>query len=277
MTAHTIETSDGIALHVEVDGPDDAAAVLLVHGWPDTHRVWDPQVQPLLDAGYRVIRHDQRGFGASGRPVSVDGYHAFHAMTDLGSIMDALQVESAHLVGHDWGAPPCWLASMMAADRVRSLTAVSVGHPTAFKNAGHRQMERSYYTLLFQFPDIAEQWLSDNDWSNFRKMLGHPSDIEDKIAALSEPGALTASLNWYRANMAPEALIEAPTKLPPVTVPTMGIMGRNDWALLPHQMENSAQYIAADWRYELVDAAHWVQSEQPERFNELLLEWFGSN
>ena len=62
-----------------------------------------------------------------------------------------------------------------------------------------------------------------------------------------------------------------------MTVSTMGIMGRNDWALLPHQMENSAQYIAADWRYELVDAAHWVQSEQPERFNELLLEWFGSS
>ena len=277
MTSRFVLAEDGTSLHVRVDGSEDGEPVMLVHGWPDTHQAWSQQVEPLVEAGYRVIRPDQRGFGASGRPEAVSDYHVFLAMADLGSIMDALQVESAHLVGHDWGAPPCWLASMMAADRVRSLTAVSVGHPTAFKNAGHRQMERSYYTLLFQFPDIAEQWLSDNDWSNFRKMLGHPSDIEDKIAALSEPGALTASLNWYRANMAPEALIEAPAKLPPVTVPTMGIMGRNDWALLPHQMENSAQYIAADWRYELVDAAHWVQSEQPERFNELLLEWFGSN
>lgn len=200
----------------------------------------------------------------------------FHAMADLGSIMDALEIDKAHLVGHDWGSPPCWLAAMMTPDRVRSLTSVSVGHPTAFRTAGHRQMERSYYMLLFQFSDIAEQWLSNDDWKNFREMLGRPPDIDEKIAALSEPGALTASLNWYRANASPESHVEAPPKLPPVTVPTMGVIGRNDWALLPHQMENSAQYIAAEWRYELVDGAHWVQNERPDEFNELLLDWLGS-
>jgi len=277
MTSRFVLAEDGTSLHVRQDGPDDGEAVIMVHGWPDTHQVWSEQVDDLVAAGYRVIRPDQRGFGASGRPEAVGDYHVFHAMTDLGSIMDALRVESAHLVGHDWGAPPCWLAAMMAADRVRSLTAVSVGHPTAFRKAGHRQMERSYYMLLFQFPDVAEQWLSNNDWENFRAMLGRPADVDDKIAALSESGALTASLNWYRANASPESLVEPPTKLPPVTVPTMGIMGRNDWALLPAQMENSAQYIAAEWRYELLAAAHWVQKEQPERFNELLLDWIRSN
>ena len=277
MPAQTIESTDGIPLHVEVDGPDDGAAVLLVHGWPDTHRIWDAQVQPLLDVGYRVVRHDQRGFGASGRPASVDGYHVFNAMADLGTIMDELKIDRAHLVGHDWGAPPCWLAAMMIPDRLRSLTACSVGHPTAFRSAGPRQMERSYYMLLFQFEEVAEQWLSDNNWANLRKLLGRPGDINLKIAALSEPGALTASLNWYRANASPHSLIEPQPKLPPVTVPTMGVMGRNDWALLPQQMENSAQYIASDWRYETILAGHWIQNEEPAAFNKLLLEWLHVN
>lgn len=276
MTSRVVLATDNTPIHVRLDGPDDAVPVILVHGWPDTHQVWSEQVDPLVAAGYRVIRPDQRGFGASGRPENVSGYHVFNAMADLGSIMDALGVESAHLVGHDWGAPPCWLAAMMSPERVRSLTAVSVGHPTAFRKAGPRQLERSYYMLLFQFPGVAEKWLTNNNWENFRTMLGRPPDIEDKIAALREPEALTASLNWYRANMAPESLVEPPAKLPPVTVPTMGIMGRNDWALLPAQMENSAQYIAAEWRYELVDAAHWIQNEKPELFNELLLDWLPS-
>lgn len=276
MTSRFVLAQDGVSLHVRLDGPEDGEPVMLVHGWPDTHQVWSEQVEPLVAAGYRVIRPDQRGFGASGRPEAVGDYHVFNAMADLGSIMDALKVDSAHLVGHDWGAPPCWLAGIMSPDRVRSLTAVSVGHPTAFRKAGQRQMERSYYMLMFQFVDIAEQWLRNDDWANFREMLGRPADIEDKIAALSEPGALTASLNWYRANASPESYVEAPPKLPPVTVPTMGVMGRNDWALLPAQMENSAQYIAAEWRYELIDAAHWIQKETPEAFNEVLLDWLNS-
>jgi pimeloyl-ACP methyl ester carboxylesterase len=278
MTTHRIETADGLTLHVEETGPVDGPPVVLVHGWPDTSDVWAPQVDALVAGGHRVIRHDQRGFGRSDRPVDVAGYHVFNAMADIGSILDALDVESAHLVGHDWGAPPCWLTATMAPERVRSLTAVSVGHPGAFRSAGLEQRRRSFYMLLFQFVDVAEEWLSMDDWANLRELLHHPADIGPRLEELSKPGALTSSLNWYRANISPQSLVEPPVELPNVTVPTLGIMGADDWALTEEQMSESDRFVDAEWRYELVPgAAHWVQTEQPAIFNDLVAEWIAAH
>jgi len=265
---------DGLELHVVVEGPDDAETVVLVHGWPDTHVVWRHQVGPLVDAGYRVITYDQRGFGASGVPAAVDGFHVFKAMVDVGTVLDALAVDRAHLVGHDWGAAPVWLTATFAPGRVRTMTAVSVGHPLAFRQAGIEQQQRSFYMLLFQFEDIAEQWLMADDWANFRTLLGNPPDVDDRVAELSRPGALTASLNWYRANVHPRSLVDPPPDLPSITVPAMGVMGAGDWALLPEQMEGSEAYVQSTWRYEVIEGAeHWVQTEQPEAFNAVLLDW----
>jgi len=273
-TTHRITTTDGIGLHVVEDGPTDGVPVMLVHGWPDTHSVWRYQVPALVEAGYRVITFDQRGFGQSDWPPEVSGSHVFNAMADIGTILDALDISSAHLVGHDWGAPPCWLASMFTPERVSSLIALSVGHPLAFRRAGLEQRQRSFYMLLFQFVDVAEQWLRNDEWANLRMLIHDPANFDDRIAELGKPGALTASLNWYRANITPESLIEEPAALPAVTRPTLGVMGADDWALLPTQMIESEQYVEAQWRYaEVPNAAHWMQTEQPEAVNTLLLEW----
>jgi pimeloyl-ACP methyl ester carboxylesterase len=153
-------------------GSGSGDAVVLVHGWPDTHRVWREQIPVLAEAGYRVVAYDQRGFGESDRPSEVSGSHVFHAMVDIRSILDALDIDSAHVVGHDWGAPPCWLFAMFSPDRVRTLVPLSVGHPHAFRNAGMEQQEKSFYMLLFQFVDIAEQWLSADEWANMKTLIG---------------------------------------------------------------------------------------------------------
>jgi pimeloyl-ACP methyl ester carboxylesterase len=256
-------------------GSPTGDVVVLVHGWPDTHRVWREQIPVLAEAGYRVVAHDQRGFGASDRPCEVSGSHVFHAMADIGSILDALDIDSAHIVGHDWGAPPCWLFAMFSPDRVRTLVPLSVGHPHAFRNAGMEQQEKSFYMLLFQFVDIAEQWLSADEWANMKTLIGDLENWPAREAELSRPGALTASLNWYRANSGPESLITPPAELPNLTRPTLGVMGRDDWALLDKQMIDSASYVDAEFRYEVVeDAAHWLQTEQPAAVNGLLLDWF---
>ncbi len=269
-----IAAADGVELSVHVDGPDDGDPIVLVHGWPDTHAVWSPQVTALIDAGYRAVTYDQRGFGESDRPGELGGYHVFNAMADIGSVLDALEIESAHLVGHDWGAPPCWLAAMLSPDRVRSLAALAVGHPLAFRKAGLEQRQRSFYMLLFQFVDVAEEWLRADDWENLRMVIGDPVGFDARTAELSKPGALTSSLNWYRANVGPETLIAPPTELPPVSVPTLGIMGAEDWALLPKQMTDSAQYVESTWRYEVIDGSgHWPQEDQPDALNALLLDW----
>lgn len=271
---HRITTVDGLGLHVVEDGPSTGDPVLLMHGWPDTSNVWRNQMPALVDAGYRVLAVDQRGFGRSDRPAEVGGSHVFNAMADIGSILDSLDISRAHLVGHDWGAPPCWLAAMFMPERVSSLIAMSVGHPLAFRNAGLEQRQRSFYMLLFQFVDVAEQWLRADEWANLRMLIHDPTDFDERVAELEKPGALTASLNWYRANITPQSLVDEPADLPLVTRPTLGIMGAEDWALLPKQMVESEQYVEAEWQYaEVSNAAHWMQTEQPEAVNTLLRSW----
>lgn len=278
MTAEHAIQSDGLELFVVEAGPPDGTPVVLVHGWPDSHRLWRHQIPALAETGHRVLALDQRGFGRSDRPADVSGYHVFNAMADLSNLLDAFDVPSAHVVGHDWGAPPCWLLATFAPERVRTLTAISVGHPLAFRNAGIEQRQRSFYMLLFQFENIAEQWLSANDWANLRELVGPTREWENWMVDLAEPGALTASLNWYRCNMRPEALIEEPPDLPPVTRPVLGVMGGHDWALTSAQMEGSRSHVDAEFRLEVVEsAAHWVPSDTPEQLNRLLLEWFAAH
>ncbi|HEV7863188.1 MAG TPA: alpha/beta hydrolase, partial [Acidimicrobiia bacterium] len=182
------------------------------------------------------------------------------------------------VVGHDWGAALSWLlASAFAPDRVDRLAVLAAGHPEAIRNAGPRQRQLAWYVLLFQFEGVAERWLTMDGWANFREFCGGPdgyADLEAAIAELARPGALTASLEWYRANMPPETLVAPPLGLPPVQCPTLGLWGTNDLALVEEQMADSAAYVRGPWRYERLDGCgHWPQLEAPDRINTLLLEF----
>ncbi len=158
-------------------------------------------------------------------------------------------------------------------DRVDHLVALSVGHPLSFRTAGFEQLQKSWYMLLFQFEGVAEQWLSADDWANLRAWAGHP-DSDAVIADLERNGSLTAALNWYRANVPPEALVGPPLELPPVPVPTMGVWGADDFALTEMQMTGSAAHVSGPWRYERMDGvAHWMQLEAPDKVNGLLLDF----
>ncbi|HLI35845.1 MAG TPA: alpha/beta hydrolase [Streptosporangiaceae bacterium] len=127
--------------------------------------------------------------------------------------------------------------------------------------------------LLFQFPGIAERWLTDNNWANFRAWARHP-DTEHVIADLEASGSLTPGLNWYRANIPPESWAGPPPQLPPVAAPTMGIWSSGDIALTEAQMTDSAENMAGPWRYERLDGpGHWMQLEAPEELNALLLDF----
>jgi pimeloyl-ACP methyl ester carboxylesterase len=130
--------------------------------------------------------------------------------------------------------------------------------------------------LLFQFPGVAEQWLSADGFRNLRQWSSHPQ-IETVIQRLTEPGALTASLGVYRANLPPESLIAPPRELPPVTAPAMGVWSSHDLALTEENMTNSAKYVAGPWRYERVEGAgHWLQLDAPGEIDALLLDFLDS-
>jgi pimeloyl-ACP methyl ester carboxylesterase len=263
-----------VTLHVRDIG--DGSPVVLLHGWPDTGELWAHQSRTLAAAGYRTIVPDMRGFGASSKPTDVGAYAAPAQVGDVVGILDALGVDRSHLVGHDWGAAIAWMTAAFAPDRVTSITALSVGHPSSFATAGWQQRQLSWYMLLFQFPGVAEQWLSADGFRNLRQWSSHPQ-IETVIQRLTEPGALTASLGVYRANLPPESLIAPPRELPPVTAHAMGVWSSHDLALTEENMTNSAKYVAGPWRYERVEGAgHWLQLDAPDEIDALLLDFLDS-
>lgn len=265
--------SGGVTLNVELYGPEEGKPVLLLHGFPDTGRLWSKQVGPLTEAGFRLIVPDQRGYGRSDKPTDVGAYDMRLLASDPIAILDEVGVEKATVIGHDWGAMVAWGVASFAPQRVDRLVALSVGHPSSFRSAGFEQREKSWYVLLFQFDGIAEHWLSDNGWANFRAWGRHP-DAEAVIAELDANGSLTPGLNWYRANAHPRTLIEPPGRPTSVTVPTMGVWSTGDLFLTERQMTGSSELVTAPWRYERLDGpGHWMQWEAPDQVNGLLLDF----
>ena len=259
---------------VRVEGPDDGPPVVLLHGWPDRADLWDHQIAALNNAGFRTIAPDLRGFGDSAKPADVDSYNLLLLLGDVLGILDHLEVTRARIVGHDWGAALAWAMAGFAPERVEKLVAMSVGHPSAFAAAGLEQRRRSWYMLLFQFEGIAEQWLSNDDWTNLRAFGAGHQRIDEVIADASRPGALTAGLSWYRANVPPESLIAPALAFPPVTAPTMGIWSSGDAYLVEEPMKGAGAFVSAPYRYERIDgASHWMQLDSTDEVNRLLLDF----
>jgi pimeloyl-ACP methyl ester carboxylesterase len=263
----------GVGLRVEEHGSGDP--VLLLHGFPDSALLWRNQIPALVDAGYRVVVPDLRGFGESDKPQNVDAYSADQLVGDALGILDALGIERTHVISHDWGAFIGWALAALAPGKVESLAALAVGHPASFLGAGLDQREKSWYMLLFQFA-AAEQLIVADNWKWLRDFTRHHSELAHWIKDLERPGALTAALNWYRANANPENPTPA-AGFPNVSCPTFGIWASQDAYLTESQMLGSTAYVHGMWRYERIEgASHWMQLDQPERINQLLLSFLRS-
>jgi pimeloyl-ACP methyl ester carboxylesterase len=263
--------SNGLKFNVAVEGIDGDPAVVLLHGFPDTHAVWRHQVPALVDAGYQVIAPDMRGRGGSERPSAVEEYFMPNMIGDVRGIIDALGVDRAHLVGHDWGAVVAWLFASFEPTRTRSLTAMSVGHPATFAWPTLRQRERSWYMLFFQFEGIAERALQQDDWRLFREWTRNHPETDAWIAELSKPDALTAGLNWYRANVAAESWFHKPLDYPKISAPVLRLHGADDHLLTPEGLVASEPYIESDLSYQAVHGGHWFQLDRPDNVNAILL------
>jgi pimeloyl-ACP methyl ester carboxylesterase len=263
----------GVELEVVIEG--EGPAVLLLHGFPDSSHLWRNQIPALLEAGFKVVAPDQRGFGGSDKPEGVESYNILNILEDARSLLDDLGIDKAHVVGHDWGAAAAWVFASLYQDRVQSLTALSVGHPSAFGSASPEQLQLSWYMFMFQFEGVAEEWISRNDFEFLRTWTEGAGDIDRYVQDLARPGALTAGLNWYRANLPPSAWISDPIELPPIAAPTMAIWSSDDIALGEEQMVASQKFVTGPWRYERIDGvSHWIPLEAADRLNELLIDFY---
>jgi pimeloyl-ACP methyl ester carboxylesterase len=265
--------ANGLGFEVAEEGA--GTPVVLLHGFPDTSTLWRHQVAALTSAGFRTIAPDMRGRGRSDRPPDVADYALTKIVGDVTGIMDALGVQRAHVVGHDWGAAVAWLVAMLAPARVDHLVAISVGAPGAGGAPTLEALQKSWYRILFQFEGVAEDLIQRNDWYLMRLLLhGREDELAAYIANLSQPGALTAGLNWYRANLPVERLLGPAPALPPVAAPTMGVFGTADVALTEDAMVSSASKVKGAWRYERMEGVgHFIPLEEPDRLNRLLLDF----
>lgn len=262
---------NGVGIEFDVFGT--GTPVLLLHGFPDSARLWRNQVPALVDAGFQAIVPDLRGYGRSDKPTEVGEYALPTMAQDVFGILSTLGLRRAHLVGHDWGAALAWVFATFAPEYVDHLAVLSVGHPGSFASVGIPQMRKSWYMFFFQFEGIAEQWLTANGWANARALMDHP-DQNAVVAELEASNGLTPALNWYRANVPPRAWIDALPALPPVQAPAMGIWSTGDVALTEAQMTGTEAFVSGPWRYERLEGpGHWMQLEAPDEVNRLLLDF----
>ncbi len=269
-------------VRLAVDRVGSGPPVILLHGFPELAYSWRYQLSALEAAGFEAVAPDLRGYGESDRPKAVEDYRIQKLAGDVMGLIDALGEGSAHLVGHDWGGSLAWVTAAVRPELVRSLTILNSPHPVASAEARQipEQQRKSWYMLLFQFVGVAEAWLSNDDFANLRSALygtakdGAISKADEDvfIDALSEEGALTAALNYYRANIPPASWLKPPPDLPPITVPTHIIWGEADAYMGEILLERSITKIEGDPQVtRLPGVSHWVQQEAPDQVNAALV------
>jgi pimeloyl-ACP methyl ester carboxylesterase len=246
-------------------GPPDGRTVLLLHGFPQTSRSWRDVADRLAGAGLRAVAIDQRGYSPGARPSEVTAYALPSLIADVCAVVDALG-GPVDLVGHDWGAVVGWQVAARHPDRVRTWTAISTPNQLALNEVlavDDEQRQRFGYILAFREPGRAEAALLADDARRLRELYGGtvPVDrVEADVAVLTQPGALTAALNWYRAMSPHDA-----DGLGLVTVPTTYIWGTDDVAFGRRAAEESGRFVDADYTFVPLDGvSHWIPDQAPD-------------
>ncbi len=265
----------GFEFKVHPGGPDTGPVAVLLHGFPQHSGQWHLVTPRLHAAGVRTIAIDQRGYSPGARPVEAADYVVTEMIADTLSILDGLGVEKFHVVGHDWGAAVAWGVAGDHPDRVLSLTAISVPHPSALfmamADSNADQAQRSEYMGFFAKLDESVPALLANDGEMFRNLfMGSglsDEEIERYLGPMRDPDALRGGLSWYTA-----IITQPPRIYQPVKVPTTYIWSDQDMALGGDGARACAQFVSGDYRFvELRGISHWIPDQAPDAVAEEIL------
>jgi pimeloyl-ACP methyl ester carboxylesterase len=279
MTEHRkIELSTGVTLNVATAGDAAKPPVILLHGFPESHRTWR-EVAPRLE-DFFLVMPDQRGFAGSDLPQDVDEYRTDKLIDDIFALADALSLESFALVGHDWGGAIAWAAALRGDPHLTRLAIINAPHPVIFQKSlieDEDQRAASQYITAFRTPGFEKAVEAMGFDAFFEKTFERHTDVSkipesekrQYIADWSQPGAFNAMLNWYRAAKVvvppPGVTVPLPDWLlgafPRVRVPTLVIWGMKDGALLPVQLDGLDRLVEDLTIVRLPDAGHFAPWE----------------
>jgi pimeloyl-ACP methyl ester carboxylesterase len=277
----------GLTFRARCAGAEDAPVVLLLHGFPQTSRCWAAQLAALAEAGHRAVAVDQRGYSPGARPDDPAAYAMPHLVDDVVGIVDALGAGAVDLVGHDFGGSVAWAVAGHHPDRVRTLAVASTPHPLAFVRAyqaaatggsagSSDQNRRSGYMRAFREAprgEIEAQLLADGA-AGLRLVYGGlpEASVEAYVRDLSEPGALVAAVDWYRAMSA-----RASAAVPPCRVPTLYVWSDGDPAIGRDAAVATGEHVTGPYRFEVLEGVgHWIPELAADRFTALLLDHVAS-
>lgn len=277
-------TANGIDFAIDEcgEGPDIA---LCLHGFPESRKSWRHQLPVLAAQGWHAVAPDLRGYGDTSRPKAQSAYHIDHLVADTAALFDALGARRRLLIAHDWGALIAWVVAQRRTVALDGLVIMNVPHPAVFRHTLRTlwaQKRKSWYVAFFQIPWLPEALLGARGAqavgraftdSAVDKAAFPPDIIAHYRANASVPGALTAMVNYYRANF-PDVLAE-PVIV--IDVPTLMIWGEQDMAI---DIANTRGYGPLVRDFTLVtlpDASHWVQQDAPDAVNAALVAWLAAS
>ena len=263
---------DYLTFDVIDTGPLDGKPVVLLHGFPETAKIWKQTSEVLNQKGFRTFAMNQRGYSLRAQPKNRTAYATQHLVEDVHVLIKIIQ-EPVYLIGHDWGAVVAWDLALKYPEKIKHLTAISVPHKAAFMRAFYssKQLLKSYYIGLFQLPMIPEL-LFEKVPKLGEALLKDSGMTEQQLADFNhemiQEKRLSSSLNWYRGlPFSSNKLL-----LKKVKVPTLYIWGKHDSAIDEKGVELNHLYIDAPYKEIRMDATHWIPVQNADQLSEYILQ-----
>lgn len=281
---HEWRAVNGVRLHCVVAGA--GPLVVLLHGFPEYWYSWRHQI-PVLAQHFTVVVPDMRGYNLSDKPTMLAAYELPVLVEDVVQLIHSFGQERAIVVGHDWGAAIAWETALTWPDVVEKLVILNVPHPRLLVQnllTNPRQMLRSWYIGFFQLPWLPEAAIKANNYRAieraFRDSAVHKERFSDEVIehykqAAAQRGALTAAINYYRAN-ARRGMGKLAGVDPIVRAPTLVIWGEQDFALGKELNTGLERYVPSLMLHYIPDASHWVQQDRPDLVNQYMLSFLTS-